>query len=288
MTGISVIIRCKNEEKALGRCLATIFTQQTDVSFEVIVVDSGSTDHTLTIAREYPVRLFEIPPESFSFGFALNHGIERADGAIIVNISAHCIPVHNTWLSEITGPVREGRADAVYGRQVPVKGVNPFEEVSLDRHFPGTEKSGGRVAFSNANCSFLRKMWEVVRFDEALPSWEDFLWYLLLKDRYRFHYCPEAAVYHSHPFSVDSVTRRSYNDGRAFRMMKEKYDIDLIGKDYPTILAKGRLFMEDVKNHMSFFVHNGYASRIFLTPVVRLLAFKAYRDGYKSVKQKPL
>jgi rhamnosyltransferase len=284
MDGISIIIRCRNEEEAIGKTLERIFSQDLDVTREVVIVDSGSTDRTIEIALRYPVRLFRIPPESFSFGYALNFGIERAAGDVIVNISAHCTPVNEKWLSELVTPILAGKADAVYGRQVAVRGRNPFEEVSLHKHFPAEERAGKRVPFSNANCAFLKKMWEEVRFDEDLPSWEDYLWYLLLKDGYRFRYCPKAAVFHTHRFSLSALKRRSFNDGKAFAMLKDKYKIDLVGEAYPGVRAKGRLFMNDVGEHVKFFVRHGYLGYIFLAPLIRSFAFKAYRDGYNSLK----
>jgi len=279
---ISIIIRCKDEEEAIGRTLDKIFGQEIDLSYEVILVDSGSTDGTLEIVQKYPVCLFRIPPESFSFGYALNYGIERAEGDIIVNISAHCIPVNDKWLSELTLPLREGRAHATYGRQIPVKGVNPFEEISLEKHFPDEEKTSGRVPFSNANCAFLRKMWEEVKFDKDLPSWEDYLWYLLLKDKYIFEYCPKAMVYHTHLFSIGAVTKRSYNDGRSFGTFKKDYGIDLINEACPTITMKLKLFIDDLMAHARFFKNKGYIKHIFLIPVVRFLVFMSYWKGYRS------
>lgn len=281
---ISIVVRTKNEEKSIGRTLDRVSSQKIDIPVEIIVIDSGSTDTTREIAGRYTSTIFPIPSESFTFGYALNYGIERAKGAIIVNLSAHCTPTDEKWLSELITPIREGRVDAVYGRQVPVRGLNPFEEVSLHKHFPEAEQVDGRVPFSNANCAFLKTMWEEVKFDEDLPSWEDYLWYLLLKDRRRFQYSPKAAVYHSHPFSLGAVINRSFNDGKAFKMFKDRYKIDLIGEAYPTTLAKGRLFVNDMSEHVRFFARNGYLKYIFLVPIVRGMAFKAYRDGYKSIK----
>ncbi len=281
---ISIVIRCRNEAQAIGGTLEKIFTQTVDIPYEVVVVDSGSTDGTIEIVRRYPVRLFEIPQESFTFGYALNYGIEKSEGSVIVNISAHCLPVDTHWLSELIKPILEGEADAVYGRQVAVRGLNPFEEMSLHKHFPETEKVDGRRPFSNANCAFLKRMWEDVRFDEDLPSWEDYLWYLLLKDKSRFRYCPKAAVFHTHRFSLSAIKRRSFNDGKAFRMFKERYGIDLIAAACPTVTAKGKLFLEDIRGHMRFFKKEGYPTYFLCAPIVRLLAFKAYRDGYRSTK----
>ncbi len=282
MEHLSIVIRCKNEERSIGRTLEKIRSQNIGIPFEIVVVDSGSTDRTLEIAREFTSYVYQIAPETFTFGYALNFGIERATGGIIVNLSAHCIPTDDSWLSELVDPILKSDSDATFGRQVPVSGLNPFEEVSLYKHFPAEEKAGGRVPFSNANCAFLRKMWEEVRFDNNLPSWEDYLWHILLKDRFRFRYCPKAAVYHSHPFSVRDIKRRYFNDGRAFKMFQSNYSIDLFREVCPTLPAKMKMFFEDLARHARFFRTNGYSRYIPLAPVVRFLAYKAYWEGYNS------
>lgn len=281
---ISIIIRCKDEEKSIGRSLEKIFAQEIDIPYEVIIVDSGSTDRTVEIARQYPVRLFRMSPESFTFGYALNFGIDKAAGDIIVNISAHCIPVNEKWLAALIKPIREGRADAVYGRQLPVKGINPFEEVSLNKHFPEVEKKGGRVPFSNANCAFSKRLWYERRFDEELPSWEDFLWYFLMKDRYKFSYCPEGAVFHTHPFSLETITQRKYIDGRAFGLIKKKYGVDFVEGLYPGLAKKVVFLLSDVKNHLKVFIRKGYLKYIPLLPLVRFLSYRSYIKGFRSLK----
>lgn len=296
---ISIVIRCKNEEKFIGLTLEKIFEQEINTPFEVIVIDSGSTDRTIEIVKNFDVKLYQIAPETFTFGYALNYGIERAKGTIIANISAHCIPRNNQWLSELVRPIVEGNAGATYGRQIPVEGVNPFEEVSLYKHFPEDEKKKGRVPFSNAACAFLKEMWIERRFDEEMPSWEDYLWYLLMKDRYRFKYCPDSIVYHSHAFSMEWIKRRAFIDGQAFKLIKKKYGIDLLDGLYPTFREKVKwgpqkiarflgvalgIFINDVKHHLRLFKKNGYLRQIFLIPIVRLHVYKAYWKGYRSVR----
>ncbi|MFZ2198326.1 MAG: glycosyltransferase, partial [Thermodesulfovibrionales bacterium] len=246
---ISIIIRCKNEEKSIGRTLEKIYAQAINIPYEVIVVDSGSTDRTLEIVQQYPVRVFRISPESFTFGYALNYGIERTGGTIIVNLSAHCFPVDDYWLSRLISPILEGKAEAAYGKQVPIKEINPFEEVSLNKHFPDDEKKSGRVPFSNANCAFLKTMWEEVKFDEKIPSWEDYLWFLHLKRRYSFRYCSGAAVFHTHSFSLKAIVKRAYNDGRAFSIFKREHHIDLLEDACPGLNNKAKMFLDDIRGH---------------------------------------
>jgi hypothetical protein len=127
-------------------------------------------------------------------------------------------------------------------------------------------------------------MWDEIRFDEELPSWEDYLWYLLLRDKYPFQYCPKAAVYHSHPFSIKAISRRAYRDGKALKIIKKKYNIDLIGEVTPLFRSKIEIVFNDFKNHASLFVREGYMRHLLLMPLVRLAAYRAYWRGYRSVK----
>jgi glycosyltransferase involved in cell wall biosynthesis len=59
---VSVIVPARNEEACLGACIESL-AAQTGVSFEVIVVDDGSTDRTREIAQSFPgVRVVEVGP----------------------------------------------------------------------------------------------------------------------------------------------------------------------------------------------------------------------------------
>lgn len=278
---ISVIIRARDEERHIGRVLEKIFAQDIKDAFEVVIVDSGSTDRTLDIARRYDVKVLSIPSSAFSYGYGLNHGIEHSSGDILCSISAHCVPCDNVWLSELVKPIVEGNAHAVYGRQVPAEGVNPFEEVFLDKRFPRQERRAGRVPFSNANCSFIRKMWDEVKFDEQISSWEDYLWYLLTKDRFVFRYAPDACVVHGHPFSLERMARIAYQDGKAFRYMRERYRLDIL-EDKSSVRGKLRYATRDMSSHALFFLGKGYFGSTLMLPFLKVYSYFHYWKGYNS------
>jgi glycosyltransferase involved in cell wall biosynthesis len=284
MDSISIIIRCKNEERFIGQTLQKIFGQEIEIPFEVIIIDSGSTDYTIEIVKRYSINLFQIPQHTFTFGYALNYGIDRANGNIICNLSAHCIPTSNSWLKNLVSPIINSSSHATFGRQVAIKGMNAFEEVALNKHFPDHKEIKGRIPFSNANCAFLKKMWLERKFDEELPSWEDYLWYFLQKDIYTFQYCPKAAVYHTHPFSIEAISSRAYRDGKALKMINNKYNIDFLEGVCPTLKTKAQIFLNDLKNHIKLFKEEGYSRDIFLIPIVRFFAYKAHWEGYNSIR----
>lgn len=279
---VSIVIRAKDEERHIGAVLESISRQVIPYPFEVIVVDSGSSDKTLDIAKKYRVEIANISASGFSYGYALNYGIRHALGDIICCLSAHCIPYDNKWLSELIKPLLEGKAHATYGRQLPDKGINPFEEVFLRRHFPEVEEGNGRVPFSNANCAFIRKMWDEVKFDEQIPSWEDYLWYLLTKDKFVFHYVPNACVVHTHPFEFPRLRKTAYRDGKAFRYMKVRYNIDIL-EDTGSLIGKVQFVARDFVNHAKFFLKERYLNHLVMLPFVKIYLYLTYLRGYHSL-----
>ena len=279
---LSIIIRCRNEEAFIGKVLSKIFEQSFDKPFEVIVVDSGSTDRTLEIVKNFEVKVLEIPPEVFTFGNALNQGISMAKGGIICCLSAHSIPADNFFLKGLVEPIMSGRAHATIGRQIPIKGMNPYEEFALRKIFPDIQINDKSPHFSNANGAFLRNLWEENKFDEKIIGWEDYLWYLQMNNRYIFLYCPRATVYHSHPFSLKHIMKRAYSDGKAIKSIRALTDIDITqGKaDSPGSMIKKA--WEDFKGTASYCRDEGYYKHLFLLPMVKPLLYTAFLKGLRS------
>lgn len=77
---ISVIIPVFNREETIKRALESVFNQ-TYKDFEVIVIDDGSTDKTLSLAKEFPVEI--ITQKNHGVSHARNRGIEKARGEYI-------------------------------------------------------------------------------------------------------------------------------------------------------------------------------------------------------------
>jgi len=96
---VSIIIRTKNEERWIAQALREVFNQDYE-NFEVIIVDNKSTDKTLEKARQFKIVKF-INCDKYLPGKALNMGIKAASGEYIVCLSGHCVPVNNSWLSNL-------------------------------------------------------------------------------------------------------------------------------------------------------------------------------------------
>ena len=127
---IGVVIRTLDESALIGRCLDTLRAQNGCFHLDMVVVDSGSRDGTVEIARSHGARVLELSPAEFDYSKALNLGIEHVRGELIVSLSAHAIPVDEHVLERISAPFRDptrrgslGAAAAVAGR--PVAGGQP-------------------------------------------------------------------------------------------------------------------------------------------------------------------
>jgi rhamnosyltransferase len=224
----SVIIRTKNEAQRLSDVLNSLKSQDYDGGVEIIVVDSGSTDGTVEIAREHGARVIEMTPETFSFGRALNVGARASRGEFLVNISGHAVPVHNTYLQTLLAPYSDPNVVATFGRDLPFPDACPSQARDVETWFPSEQVEFGQY-FSNANSSVRRSAWEEQPWDETLPGAEDAHWAQQMLSRgYRIVYVPKALVYHSHSNSPLFVYRRAVRETRGFKAFDQSragYDL---------------------------------------------------------------
>ncbi len=212
----SIIIRAKNEAHDIEDTLDRVFTQQGVTGFEVIVVDSGSSDGTLDIVRRTPATLIEIEPASFTYGRALNLGVKAASGDICVSLSAHSLPAHARWLANLLSPFADPSIGGVYGRELPRENATLFELFGMRLSGVMSEKPRRQesdMMFSNRNGAFRRTLVVEHPFDEKIPGAEDLAWAdWIQRNGWAVWYEPTAPVYHSHGESLPRLLRRIIND----------------------------------------------------------------------------
>ena len=168
MSTCSAVIRSHNEESHIGRLLTGI-RQQTIRDVEVILVDSGSTDSTVSIASQFGVRVLSIRPEEFSFGRSLNIGCRAATKDYLVVCSAHVYPVHKDWLERLVGAISDERVALAYGKQRGNHTTRYAEHQIFARWFPDHPIAEQRHPFcNNANAAIRRSVWEQLPYDEVV------------------------------------------------------------------------------------------------------------------------
>jgi glycosyltransferase involved in cell wall biosynthesis len=196
---ISVVVRTKNEEAWLPRCLSAV-SRQAGCTHEIIVVDNESSDRSLEIAHRYGCRIVPLTNQEFTFGRSLNVGIRAAHGDFVAMISGHCIPLHDQWLATLRAAFDHADVAGVYGRQEPLPDTDPLDKRDLWTTF-GVERRRQRrdYFFHNANAMIRRSIWQVEPFDEQIAGVEDRAWARRILARgLQIVYEPLASVYHYH------------------------------------------------------------------------------------------
>ncbi|MEA5411774.1 glycosyltransferase family A protein [Synechococcus sp. BA-120 BA3] len=218
---VSIIIRTLNEERYLPELLSSIASQKSAFSFEVILIDSGSTDNTLTVAENYNCRILHISREEFSFGRSLNRACEAAQGIYLTFISGHCIPCDHHWLQNLVQPLAQGIVQYCYGRQIGGPQTYWSECQIFAKYFP-EESSLPQQGFycNNANSSILSETWARYRFDEELTGLEDMhLAKRLAADKGAVGYNADASVHHIHHENWQQVQRRFEREALALQQI---------------------------------------------------------------------
>lgn len=216
----SIVIRCYNEEKHIGRLLSGI-TQQTIRGVEIIVVDSGSTDATLSITSKYPVKIVTIKPEEFSFGHSLNIGCQAASGEFIGIASAHVYPVYKDWLEKLLTPFADPKVALVYGKQREGETTKYSEHQIFKKWFPEQSVSRQDHPFcNNANAAIRRELWEQLPYNEELTGLEDLDWAKRAMEKgYYIAYAAEAEIAHVHNETSLNIYNRYWREGMAHKQI---------------------------------------------------------------------
>ncbi len=222
---VAVIIFARNEEKRIGQCLRAVLDQEFAGNYEVLVIDSGSTDRTVDIASGFPVRLCTISPAEFHHGRTRHLGIFETASDLVVLLNGDATPTNRHWLSALVEAVRPECVAAAYSRQVPYRGAYPMEECFLRFVYPPDSGAGLKSApfltpfFSTVSCVLKRSVYECEPFSSTIVMSEDQEWSRRVVNRgYRVTYAPKSEVYHSHNYPLAQALRRFFDAGMTARI----------------------------------------------------------------------
>lgn len=235
----SIIIPTKNAGLPLKAVLESVVRQEIDGAFEVLVVDSGSSDGTVELVRQFPlVRLIEIDSLEFGHGKTRNFAISNTTGEFIAMITHDALPMHSRWLAELVKTAEaDTRIAGVFGRHVAYPEATIFTRQELVVHFQGflarpvvelddpdryKNEEGYRqflYFFSDNNALLRRKVWQEIPYPEVDFA-EDQAWArLIVEAGYRKAYAPEAVVAHSHDYGFVERFQRSFDESYGFRRL---------------------------------------------------------------------
>jgi glycosyltransferase involved in cell wall biosynthesis len=266
----SIVIRSFNEADHIGKLLFGLRQQDYPIA-EIILVDSGSEDDTVAIARSYGVEVVPISREEFSFGRALNLGCQHARGDVLVFVSAHVYPVHRSWLGRLIAPLSKDRCVLSYGRQIGNE-VSKFSEHQIFAKWFPEESSfpQGHHFCNNANCAIRRTAWQSHPYDETLTGLEDLAWAKEVQRRGGLiAYVADAPIVHVHNESFERIRNRYRREAIAMRSIQPNMKFSffdflhlVVGNtlsDFSAALRQGRL-IEELRSILLFRFNQFYGT----------------------------
>jgi glycosyltransferase involved in cell wall biosynthesis len=222
---ISVVIPVYNGDEYLDEVLTAVTSQVIDEPFEVLAIDSGSTDRSLEIIRSHPgVRLIEIPNSEFGHGRTRNLGVQQTSGELIAFLTQDATPASEHWLAAYRDAFRlADNVGSAFGPHLPRPGNNPLMARMLIDHFAGfgskngepvLQQPGDLTFLSNSNSCISRAAWERAPFRD-IPYAEDQAFGVdSMNNGFSKVYVPAAGALHSHDYGMIEGFRRSFDDYR--------------------------------------------------------------------------
>ena len=247
----SVFIPTLNGGELLKQVIERVKEQVTPWLFEIVVIDSGSTDGTLEWMKADPViRLYEIPKSEFQHGKTRNLGASLSEGENIAFLTHDALPVDKNWLYHLVTTLENfPNAAGIFGKHLPYPDADAFTKRDLENHFQifdelpvYLDKNTNLKLYKNKDLSWKQKLhfysdnnscmrrcvWEKIPYPE-ISFGEDQAWaWQVIEAGYGKVYGRDAVVYHSHNFLPEETFSRSLEEASFFQ---KTFGYELVNKD---------------------------------------------------------
>lgn len=232
----SVIIPTLNAGPAFEETLRAVFSQKTPFDFEVLVLDSGSSDGTVGLAERLGASVHHTSSADFDHGAARDLGVSLSKGSYVALLVQDAVPLDDRWLASMVEVMEADPSVAgVYGRQVPRPDSGPLARVLVENaptssHERRVQSAEGPrpyeslppgeqrdlALFDNVSSCLRRSVWLEIPFGRA-GFGEDLRWgKRTVEAGHKLVYEPRSAVVHSHERAPVYNLRRGYAEGRLF------------------------------------------------------------------------
>ena len=145
MSTVTVAIPVLNGARYLDEVLSAVRAQRVDRDVEILIVDSGSTDGSLEIARRHGAVVHEIDKSEFSHGGTRNWMMGAARGDHVAFLTQDATPAHDRWLAALLeGFEQADDVAAVFGPHDARPDASHMIKSEMERHFAGWGNGGTR------------------------------------------------------------------------------------------------------------------------------------------------
>lgn len=216
---LSILIRNLNEAQALKTCLRALTLQQVNFAYEVVVVDNESDDNSVLIAEEYGCKVVMLPRKEFSYGGAINFGINYCEAPLILILSAHVFLLSDDFLQQIPAHFCDENI-------VGLRFINSLNTAAINEVFNQpqqiltweTEQGSVQNTWQKAtvnHCAAIKKStWQNFPYNEAVVSGEDKLWaYEVMKAGFAINVnIPLFYAYHKQMTRSELIQKRAQDE----------------------------------------------------------------------------
>jgi O-antigen biosynthesis protein len=255
---VSVVVPVKDGAEHLAELLAAVLAQAGDApgGLDVLVIDSGSRDGSVAIARDAGARVLEIDPATFGHGRTRNLGAEQTSGEIIAFLTQDATPLPGWLAGLLAGFALADDVGAVYGPHRARPDTSPMIARELDQYFatkagvdggPSVQRAGDDAFLSNVNAAYRRDCWAALRFPDVPYSEDQHFAQAMLAAGWAKAYNPDAAVLHAHDYPPVQFARRYFDEYRGLRASVghvEPLNLDA-ARDVRALVAADRAWMRE-------------------------------------------
>lgn len=224
----SIVYLTKNGGHLLRESLEAVFSQKVDFKFEVIAVDSGSTDGTLELLEQFPVKVYRIAANEFNFGITRDYGFNLAQGDVVVAISQDAVPVGKEWLQDMVSPFEDESIAAVQGCDILPEEKDLFYWDKIRFFYYTLEckrwlEAHNNIGMSFTCCAIRKTVWEENQLGWVEMSEDKVFQRGIMAKGLKIYGQANAKIYHSHRYSVSSLAKRCENEGLGWKNVAQDY-----------------------------------------------------------------
>ncbi len=262
MQKLSLYIPCYNVERHIDSCMEGVL-RQTYPATEIIIIDDGSTDETVSIASRYPVKIAS-HGHNKGLAAARNSGIRAATYDLVASLDADCVP-KSDWLEKLLDCLEDHTVAGAGGKLVETNRVrlpDRWRTFNMRQHWGDDFIRNPAFLFGNNTLYRKSVLQEAGFYNERLrTNFEDVaMSETITRAGHTLVYQPEAFVEHLRTDTLSSVIRTNWK----WRFLGYRYDI--------TLRNMMRGILKDRTNELRYFLGQDVARRDLPCAAVSLLA----------------
>jgi len=243
---VSVVVPVFNGGDKIQRCISSLKRQRTQKTFEIIIVDDGSTDGSLQSIADPGIRV--IKKANQGPAAARNLGVEESRGEVVLFTDSDCEPLEN-WIEEMVRPLSNPGISGVKGcyltRQKEI--VPLFVQLEYEHRYDRMKRDRYIDFIDTYSAGFVKKDFLAVgKYDSSFPtpSVEDQEFSFRMWEKgHRMVFNPDAKVHHTHPESLWGYMRKKFRIGFWKALVLRKHPEKILRDSHtPQLLKLEMLF----------------------------------------------